>query len=210
MKNNKRWVFILIGLLGIGLVGIAGYSMVVQPQLENRTISVTVPTPISYPETGFSFMFPSGVDALALIEPPISTSTDSSLKKAYLLMNTKEFNEYNSLVEKGTPPPTISIFIVGYASTEDESADAGRISKLQTWAQNNPQYSSWGRMSSELEVVEVDGAPAIHYQTTGEYQQSVYVTLYQKNMYILTAQFDEGETATQSIFSELISSVTFD
>jgi len=192
-------------------VGIVGYFQVVKPEIDNRTVETSAPTPIASQETDLAFSYPSGVDSLLMIEPPISSTSPSGLKKVYLLADYQEYIEYSNEGSVGTPPPTISIFALSYASTTDggDAEGAGRVSKLQTWAAQNPQFTSWTAKNSEAEVVEVDGATAIRYTAAGTYQQEVYVVLYVGDMYVFAGQFEEEGGVMQTRFADLVSSVIF-
>ena len=209
---NKKTILILIALLGIVLVGIVGYFQVLKPQVENRTVEVATAMPIANNEVPLAFSYTSGVDALAMVEPPVSSTSPNGLKKVYLLFDNQAYVEYSSDGSDVSLPPAISIFAVSYASSTTvapiEGAD--RLTKLRTWAQQNPQFSAWTIKSSEVEEVEVDGASAIRYQASGTYEQEVYVVFYQDNIYVFAGQFEQDSDLIRTSFQELINSVIFE
>ncbi len=208
MKRNS--LLLIAGAIGVVLVAAVVYSQIVKPQLDNRTVEVVVQERVTSLEIPMAFSFPSGAQALTLIQPPVSTSSENGLKKVYLLLDSQAYLEFSQTENvSDVPPPTISIFAFAN-NIPDTEENLSRVEKLTAWVQKNPQYSSWSLLSSESERTEVDGATALRYQTKSTYSQDVYVVSYKKDIYVFTGQFEEQGDKIQSIFADIMSSVSLD
>lgn len=203
-KNIFLYIAVAVSILFI--IGI-GYTQLLKPQLDNRTVSETVRMPITSPEVGLTFTYPSGQDALALIEPPIDDA-QSPVSEVYILMQNDEYNKYTN-ENGGTPPPTISVFVLPYIEPADVEG-LSRTERLVKWATLNPAFSSYGVATSEPEETEIDGSRAIKYQTKSVYNQTVYLTMYDKNIYIFTGQYREENDILRELFTGVIDSVILD
>ena len=199
----------ILAALVITVAGVVAYVAVIQPALYDRTIPVTVMATIAPTDVPISFQFPSGADALTLIEPPAPTEATAGPKKVFLLLDTGSYQTF-STTESDIAPPTISVFAFNYRSEEFDQDSTGRVDKLKAWAQQYPQFSSWPSIVGEVESVELDGVTALRYRTTTGYEQEVYVALYQKHMFVLTGQFETAGDEPQQRFADLIETVTFD
>ncbi len=204
MKRQYILVFLIV-LLGSGFFI---FKTVVQPELQSRTINATVPVLINYPEMSFTFTYPSGEEGYTMIEPPLPPSTADGLEKVFILMATQEYITFQSTsTEDMTTPPTVTIFVV---NPPEDDTEGDRMTKLQAWAKQNPQYSSFLSQTTLPEVVEIDGVQSVTYGTAGSYKQKVYLMQYDKKNYVFVGQYEEeGDSITQ-MFNDLISSVTFD
>lgn len=204
MKNIRIILAILVAMS----VAAVAFVYIVKPQLDNRMVAVTTLMSVSNEDLAFGFSYLSGPDAYSLVQPPIAT-TSSGLQAAYILFPSSEFYEYQNDQSAGRAseaPLSMSVFVV---ELPDIQVEGGRIARLQTWAQANPQYTSYSAITSEPEVVEVDGAQALRYQTSGQREQQVYLVSYQGNAYVFTGQYEIIDDAYYQSFSELVNSVLF-
>lgn len=202
---HKKLTVLFGGLVLLLVVGYVSYAYVIQSYLDNRMIPAEVSMTITNDALGLSFVYPSGGNAFALIEPPVAST--SEFKQVYLLLENEAYQQYDATDSPTDAPPTVSIFVFDMPQRSDAEADAGRVSRIQNWAINHPQYSSFPLIIGEPEVVEVDGATALRYQAAGLYQQEVYLVSYRKNLFVFTGQFTDETDAIRIMFNELIDSV---
>lgn len=202
MSKNIFLYFALV----ITFIFIAGfiYTQYLKPELDSRTVVVTTQMPVVSTVAPLQFKFPSGPDALALIEPPTGDVTETGIKEVYLLMDNKQYLEFSK--EEGVPPATISVFVLPYVDSA-ETDGLKRAEKLRAWAVANPQFSSWGAATTEPQSVEVDGVRAIAYKTESVYKQNVYVTLYNDDVYVFTGQYEKEGDTMQQMFTEILAEV---
>lgn len=208
----KKQYLIYSGVLVLVAVGILLYQQVIKPQLDNRTVSVVVPMLIENEDLSFAFTYPSGEDAYSLIEPPLPPETSNGLKKAYLIMDTKAYLEYQDLDEASEAPPAVSVFVF---ERLDEvlgvAPEDSRAAKLEAWAKHYDAYTSFSvdKRTAEPEAITVDGVKGIRYETDGLYQQQIYLLDHQGNVYMFVGQYNEKTDATYSMFNDLMASVMF-
>lgn len=182
----------------------AAFVLFVKPMLDDRTVAITAMMTIDRPDIELAFRYPSGEAAYTLIEPPLPEDGTSPITDVFLIMPTPEYIDYQN--GKGITPPSVSVFVI---PQPESTVEGGRIARLQNWAENNPQFSSFTSVTSEPEVVEVDGAKALKYLTDGTYKQEVYLVSYSGNIYIFTGQYEEEDDQIRQMFTTFMSEVTF-
>lgn len=198
--------YIIAGLLVVVIVGFAGYIKVIKPQLDSRTLTAVVPMMIDRPDIGIGFTYPSGEAGYSLIEPSVATTSDLAIKNVFLIMSTPDYIDYQGNENTEDAPPVISIMV--FDNQADES-EGGRITRMQNWAQANSSLTNFDNLSVESEVVEIDGAKALHYKSIGIYQKDIYLASHQGNMYLFVGQSESENDPIQQTFNDLISSVIF-
>ncbi len=203
--------YIILGVILLVLVSILVYVKVVKPQLDNRTVTAVVPTTIENEEMAFAFTYPSGEEGYTLIEPQVSTSSDSIIKEVYLLLDTKEYISFQGEEVDGEAPATVSIFVTTLPKeVETEGAEeVSRVDRLRKWAEQNAPLSSYNLKTSEPEQIELDGIATLKYKTDGLYKQEVYLSTYKGNVYVFTGQYNEETDAIRIMFTNLMNSVMF-
>ena len=206
----KKIIIILEVVILLFIGGWFLYTKVIEPRLDARTVTAVVPMEIDNQVLEFGFTYPSGEEGYALIEPMIATTTIDGLKKAYILMETKEYIAFQNPVEGTKTPPSVSIFVLEMPTLSEEIESLGRMERLRAWAELYPQYSSIESLNGEVEEVVLDGNRVFRYQTEGEtYRQEIYLANHQGNVYVFTGQFSEESDAIRTMYTELISSVLF-
>lgn len=201
--SKNIFLYLALALTFVFLIGFA-YTQYLKPQLDNRTVVVTAQVPVVSTAAPLQFKFPSGPDALALIEPPTGDVVETGIKEVYLLMDNKEYLDFSK--EGGVPPATISMFVLPYVEVV-ETDGLKRAEKLQAWAVANPQFSSWGAATTELQSVEIDGVQAITYKTESVYKQDVYVALHNDDIYVFTGQYEKEGDDMQKMFTGILAEV---
>lgn len=201
----KKIYLISAGVI-LAVVAFAVYSQFIKPQLDNRTITAVVPTVIAQPDLDFEFSYPSGEAGLSLIEPPIATTSESMLRKVFIMMQTEDYIDYQGKEGAEDAPPTISVLVFDNQADEGEG---GRVTRLQNWAQTNSVLTGFDQLSAETEVVEIDGAKALHYQSVGEYKKDIYLISHSGNVYLFVGQYQEEGDYLQTTFKDLIGSILF-
>tara|TARA_B100000508_G_scaffold105538_1_gene83719 strand:- start:6424 stop:7023 length:600 start_codon:yes stop_codon:yes gene_type:complete len=194
--------YILFGIVIVAFVA-AAYVLVIKPNFEDRTVATVATMTIDRPDLDLAFTYPSGESAYTLIEPPLEQP--GFIQGVFLLMPTPEYIDYQN--GKGSPPTSVSVFVLEQPS--DDNKEGGRIARLQRWAESNSQFSSFAAISSEPEVVELDGVKALRYNTSGVYDQEVYLVQYSGRIYVFTGQYENEEDAIRSMFTEFMSKVSF-
>lgn len=199
-------IHLYAGVAVLGVVLLVGYFQLVKSELDNRTVTTVVPTTITQPEFDFEFTYPSGEEGYSLIEPPVTTSAESELKKIYLIMPTENYIGYQSKEDSEDAPPTTSIFVF---EDQSEESDLGRVTRLQNWANSHAGLTSFDQLATEAEVVELDGAKALHYQIDGKYKKDIYLASHQGRVYLFAGQYEETGDALQTEFTKIVNSVLF-
>jgi hypothetical protein len=163
-------------------------------------------------EFGFSFSYPVGDNGLTLIEPPIE---GNPFKKAYILMPDQDYEAFKLITGGTETPASVSVFV--YEFEDDETAtgtDAiekpNRITRLQNWAKDNAQVTSFNLAKGTPDIIEIDSVKALHYKADGLYQQDIYLASYRGFIYMFTAQYNAETDITFQAFQEIIASVSFD
>lgn len=205
----KKTYIIFGGALIVLIVGALVFTKFIKPQLDNRTVSSVVPTTIENKEMDFAFTYPSGETGYSVIEPQTSTSSESLIKKVYLLLDTEEYISFQGEKTDGDAPPTVSIFVIKESEEAEDSATTSRMMRLRTWAEQNSSLSSYKFKTSEIEELDLDGVKAIKYKTEALYSQEVYLANYKGNIYVFTGQYKEETDDIKNMFGNLMNSVMF-
>jgi len=203
----------LVIVVVVAVIGYFVYTSILKPQLDNRTVTAVVPMTIKSSDTSLEFTYPSGEDGYSLIEPPVPEGLSDGLRKVYILMDTHDYIEFQK-DKNGDTPPTVSVFVLDFPNSlyglNGLTEDSKRIDKLKAWAQKYTKYSSYNQKTAEPEEVKLDGALTLHYLTKGDYQQDVYVVMYNGKVYVFNGQFTKDKENIHKMFKELIGSVVFD
>ncbi|MEY3784391.1 MAG: hypothetical protein RLZZ230_713 [Candidatus Parcubacteria bacterium] len=202
-------IYIISGIILLIGVGFLVYSKVINPYLDSRTVTAVVPTTIENTDMDFAFTYPSGEEGYTVIEPPIATTSTDGIKKIYLILNTAEYITFQTADAGGEAPPLISIFVIDLPEVADDIEAPDKITVLRTWAEQNPQLSSYSFRTSEPEEIEIDGVKALRYRTDGSYKQEVYLASHKGRVYVLTGQYQDEPDSIRAIFTNLIASLTF-
>jgi hypothetical protein len=205
--TNKQPLRIIAIVLLIALFGFAYYYFVAKP-----VDITTLPTETrTNTDVGISFSYPAGDDGLTLVEPPRDTTP--GLKAAYLLMPTKEYDDFIKSTEAREAPATIGVFVYALdtaTSTASSGERIDRITRLQNWAMDNNVLTSFSQAKNTPDVIEVDGLKALHYQADGLYQQNIYLASYKNQVYMFVSQYNEEADITRTAFDSFIQSIIFD
>ena len=172
----------------------------------DRTISVTVTERVDRPALSFSFAFPSGPDALSFFESAPAEQDDVALQNVILLAETKTFQNPEDNADRGT----ISIFVFDWTEAmSDTTAGLDSRSKLATWAAAHPGYSTVTE-TTEFTPTEIDGAPAITYTSRGELAREIFLSRYDKKVYLFVSQYQAPGDTIDTAFDTVIGSVLFE
>mgnify|MGYP001175858646 CR=1 FL=1 len=196
--------YLIFGAIAAVVLAVV-FIFVVKPAMEDRTVATTAVMTIDRQDLDVAFTYPSGEDAYTLIEPPVPAGEDSPIQGVFLMMPTPQYIDYQN--DKGSTPPSVSLFVL--PQPEDDGGEGGRITRLQRWAESNSQFSSYAAITSEPEVVEVDGVKALRYFTAGTYNQEVYLVQYSGRIYVFTGQYEEEEDSIRGMFVNFMQEVTF-
>lgn len=169
-------------------------------------------TTIERPELDFSFQYPTGSQGLVLVEPP--TTENTAMRGAFILMPEIDYAAYQA-GDTTESPASMSIFVFAEADSdqvEENVADTerpGRITRLQTWAAENENLTSFSRAKATPEVVDLDGLSALKYEADGLYQQQIYLAGYKGNIYMFVGQYNDPADAIYEQFKTLMTTVSF-
>ena len=123
-------------------------------------------------------------------------------------METKAYIDFQSAASVETPP-TVSVFVLTPPESAYDAGGESRLSRLEAWAAQHPQYTAYNARTSETELVEIDGVQAMRYVAAGQYEQQVYLMGYSGNVYVFAGQYHDVTDTTKQMFDELIASVLF-
>lgn len=185
----------------------------VRDQLADRTVSTVVSMPVHATVQQLSFTYPSGEAGYTLIEPPLPPQTADGLEKVYIIMETAAYISYQAAEDPGVTPPTVSIFVVAAPEEAPPAAAAtttDRMSRLEQWAAAHEQYTSYSLRTTTPEETKIDGVKFLRYQAVGQYEQSVYLALYDDRIYTFIGQRESAETPIAGMFDALMQTVTFE
>lgn len=197
-------IYIVGGVAVLVLALAIGYFQLIKPQLDNKMVVAVMPETVRPEGLPLEFTYQSGEAGYSLIEPPVGTSTP--LLQAYILMKTDEYIKYQNGEYGDEAPPTISILVF---DNQSDLSEEGKITRLQNWAAAHDALTSYGQLTVEAEVVDIDGEPALHYQADGLYLSDIYVASHRGNEYLFVGQYEEVGDARQTIFSDIIKTVLF-
>lgn len=218
MNNQKNIVTGIVAVVTIIILGAVYYFF--GPPSNDRTVVTNTTETIANEDLNFSFSYESGETALSSMETVPEQFGSSTLKKMYMLMETKELESFNQAKANGETreaPPAISILVFDKASTTEATSTSSTatstnssVERVKQWAKENNQFTNINLATGNIEETEIDGASAIHYQTDGLYKQDVYVARYGKKMYLFVGQsFSDGDYM-QEAFKKVIDSVLFE
>jgi hypothetical protein len=203
---KKQTLYIILAIIVIGVAALVYY------QFSQRTVDLSGATKESVKNetVGLSFAYVSGDIGFSLIEPPIG---DRGLLAAYVLIPTKEYQDFKNAPESGEAPASVSVLVYSIdsaTSTATTSERLDRVTRLQNWAIDNNILTSFNHAKATPDIVEIDGIKALHYQADGLYQQNIYLVSYRSRAYMFVGQYDAATDITNTAFEELIKSVSFD
>ena len=206
---NKNIKIAVIATLVVAVLGTGYYFF--GPHAKNRTVVTNTNERIVNEELEFSFAFESGESALSSIESLPGQLDDARILKMYVLMEVMKLQDYRSDTEGKEPPPAITVLVFERTEADkladDTATSTPYIDKMKNWAVANDQYTNINSASSEVEEVDIDGAPGIHYKVDGAYKQSIYLTKYQGRMYLFVGQYEEEGDYMNTSFQELVDSI---
>lgn len=206
---NKK-ILIIVGVVVALILAFVGYRQFVgAPSTQDLLAQQQT---VTNEEFGLSFKYPGGEDGFSLVEPP----ANGGIKKAYILMPTDDYADFQNATEAGETPASISMLVFmldeegEVPSTGTSTERESRIARLQTWAMDNNTLTSFNMAKATPDIVEIDGVKALHYQADGLYQQDIYLASYRSRVYMFTAQYDRPDDITVTSFPSLIESISFD
>lgn len=211
MKTVNKKLLVLSGLLVIICAGFVGYSLYTK---DTTDISQAPIEKVTNKEFNVSFSYPSGPEGFALIEPP---AANKGVLKSYLMILSKEYEEFKTAKEGKNTPATMSVFVFAF---EDETASStqemgtttereSRITRLQNWAIDNEVITSFSKAENTPDIVEIDGLKALHYKAAGVFKQDIYLVSYKNRVYMLVGQYKKESDPTYVAFQEIIKTVSF-
>ena len=203
MKNR----LVIVGVVVVVLFIIA-YVLWGKTWLENKTQSVVVYETASNSELSIAFTYPSGDAGYSIVEPPV----EGNLQDAWIMMDAQAYIDYQN-AEASDAPASMSVFVFKLpdeASVAENEERAGRITRLQNWATENKNITYIDRAYGTPEIVEIDGVKALKYDTTGLFEQSIYLASYQSNVYMFVGQYDRPTDDIKQDFEVLMASVKFE
>lgn len=207
--NKKTIIFGTIGV--VVLLGAAYFFY--GPGSRDRMVVVDVKERIENEALELSFEFESGEDALGFSQSAPNEFEGTSLLQAYVLMDNEARTFYQNNTEATEAPPAISVLV--FARTEEDDAAATGTpkrtaeQKVRDWATANSGFTNINLALTEIEEVEIDGAPGIHYTSDGLYAQDTYVVKYGDKMYLFVGQYIDASDDLHTQFQEIVNSVLF-
>lgn len=208
MNKNIKLGLIIVVL--VAFVGVVYYFF--GPQAKDRMVVTDVAERVVNEELEFSFAYESGETALSSIESQPEQLGDISLKKMYVLMESKTMIDFQNSTEGGETPPTISILVFDpkLSSSATVTATSTTVAdKIKNWASDNNSFTNINLANGQVEEVEIDGVPAIKYETDGLYAQDVYIARFGGLMYLFVGQHLEAGDYMDTSFDKVIASVWF-
>ncbi len=206
MKHmQKRLIFVAIAVVVIAAVV---YGVWGRQWLSGLTESVVVYETASNEDISLAFTYPSGEAGYSLIEPPVQ----GELIDAWIMMETPSYIKYQQ-GDKSETPASMSVFVFKLpeeATVAENEERAGRITRLQNWANEKKNITYIDRAYGTPEIVEIDGVKALKYDTTGLFEQSIYLASYQSNVYMFVGQYDRPTDDIKQDFEALMASVKFE
>lgn len=203
--QNKKIRYTVIAALAVAVLAGAWYQI-------SQYLKEQVPTTtekVHNEAVGLGFSYQAGEAGLALFEPPLS----GNLLSAYLLMPQSDFEDYQAADTEGREAPaSIGVFVYALdAATTTESGERlDRITRLQNWAMDNSTLTSFNQAKNTPDIVEIDGAKALHYQADGLYQQDIYLVSYKNRVYMFVGQYNDVKDMTYTSFAPFMETVAFD
>lgn len=207
-STQKRNLFIVAAVLL--LAAALFYFVVAKPNMDNKTVETVVNETIVNNQVGLRFSYPSGMDGLSIIEPPVGE--DGPLQAAYILMPTQDYIAFQST---STPqdteaPASISIFAFTAPKPIYGDNEPTYEERLRTWATQNDALTSFTLATSEVTKEKIDGLDMLTYTTDGLYTQKIYLGLYDTFVYMFVGQSNGENTQLSEQFQALMQSVTLE
>lgn len=203
---KKHTLYIIVALILIGIAGLAYYQFV-----RNAADLSDIPKEkVTNDTVGLSFSYTPSENGFSLVEPPVG---DIGLLAAYVLIPSKEYDDYKASTETREAPASISILVYALdsaTSTASSGERIDRVTRLQNWAIDNDILTSFTKAKATPDIIELDGTKALHYQADGLYQQDIYLVSYKNRAYMFVGQYDAPSDITKTAFDELIGTVTFE
>ncbi len=204
MKKNT--LYIVVALVIIGVAALAYYQFARQ----SSDLSGLTKETVTNDTVGLSFSYVPGEKGFTLTESPAG---ENGLLAAYVLIPTKEYQDFKASTDTREAPASISMLVYMLdeaTSTASSGERVDRITRLQNWAMDNSTLTAFGQAKATPDIIEVDGIKALHYQADGLYQQDIYLVSYKNRAYMLTGQYNDSADLTFTAFQELINTVSFD
>ncbi len=198
---------LIYGAIAIVVIGAVVYGVWGKTWLNDRMKSAVVYETTANEEVSLAFTYPSGEAGYSLIEPPV----EGDLIDAWILMETPLYIKYQT--DKGETPASMNVFVFKLPDEVEETDPverAGRITRLQNWANEKKNITYIDRAYGTPEIVEIDGVKALKYDTTGLFEQSIYLASYQSNVYMFVGQYDRPTDSIKKDFEDLMASVRFE
>ncbi len=203
MQKNLIYAAIAIVVVAAVVYGVWGRTW-----LSDRTESVVVYETASNEAVSLAFSYPSGEAGYSLIEPPV----EGELIDAWIMMGTPDYIKYQQ-ADATDAPASMNVFVFKLPDEVEEAESverAGRITRLQNWANEKKNITYIDRAYGTPEIVEIDGVKALKYDTTGLFEQSIYLASYQSNVYMFVGQYDRPTDNIKKDFEDLMASVRFE
>lgn len=194
--------------VGLGVVvAIIAVYFAIQSGIFNNKDRVVEDSLVVNEEYSFSFNYLAGEDGYHLAE----LNAGGSVLQSYILVVQDSLTAYQEN-NADIAPPTMSIFVFDLPDSEEiEGQDQpGRVTRLQNWAISNQGLTSYDRIFGTPEIIELDGVKALHYDTDGSYQQSIYLASYRGYIYMFVGQHERPTDTIKKDFESLIQTVRFE
>ncbi len=202
----KQKILIVVGVVIAAVAVWFFYQQFSSYQDDQMEVAIAMET-VSRPELDFTFTFPSGEAGFTLIEPP---AAPTGLLQGFIMMPTTEYIALQNDADSESPSAmTVFVFSLEDEETASTSPRVERITRLQNWAVSNDALTSFSKAQNTPDIIELDGVKALHYRTTGETMQDIYLASYGGRVYMFASQFSEETDVTFVEFQKLIASVTF-
>lgn len=204
MTHKKQYIIVAVVL---AIIAVIAYWQYTKSQ-DNQAAAEAEMQTVANEEFGLSFSYPSGESGFTLVEPP---SNRPNLNKAYIMIPTKEYADFQTAEAGGETPAGMNVFVFTLEDIEvaEGAEKPERITRLQNWAVDNTAITSFNLAQNTPDIVEIDGLKALHYKAGGLYQQDIYLASYRGLVYMFVGQFNEETDQTYTAFQSLMASVSF-
>ncbi len=210
MQHKKTIIIGICAVIGLALL----YQFVISPYVARHFVPSKVDEVVMREDLGFLFKYPGGEEGYSFVQPPLTDEMKGTgLLAAFIMMDAAEYEAYQGKETAGEAPRSMSVFVLADAKNEGEGAtgtpEVDRLTKIKTWAEAHPTFTSYNVKQGEPESVSLDSATAIRYKADGLYPQEVYVAFYKKKYYIFVGQYDGDSDPMKKDFESLVQSVLF-
>jgi hypothetical protein len=203
---SKKTLFVFSILIAITILFV-GYEIYSVYKAKKTDSLPTTKETVTNKEYGVSFTYLKGDGGFTMVEP---NGQDKGIKKAYLILPTDEFAAYQKSTNVKEAPAALSVFVFSQDGATTTSKDESRITALQNWANDNSTLTSMKQAKGTPDIVDLDGAKALHYTADGLFQQDIYLVSYRGYVYMFAGQYNKTTDKTYTAFQDLIHSVTFE